>query len=90
MASTPGRAKTIGRSKSCNPHEPEQSLKIMRNLLMKKFYPPGFLHDSLLATGNQELIEGNTWNDTFWGQCPIGVGKNHLGRLLMEIRKEMK
>jgi hypothetical protein len=48
------------------------------------------LRDMLLATGNAELIEGNNWRDTFWGQCPIGTGANHLGRLLMQVRKEIR
>ena len=39
--------------------------------------------------GNEELIEENWWNDTFWGVCR-GVGKNHLGQILMKIRKEIK
>ncbi len=32
-----------------------------------------------------EIVERNTWNDTFWGVCK-GKGENHLGILLMEIR----
>ena len=42
----------------------------------------------LLETGNQELIEGNDWNDTFWGVCN-GEGENNLGRTLMRIRREL-
>ena len=33
--------------------------------------------------------EGNDWNDTFWGQCD-GVGLNHLGKLLMRVREEIR
>ena len=41
----------------------------------------------LMATGNRELIEGNTWGDTFWGvDKNTGQGENHLGRILMELR----
>lgn len=36
----------------------------------------------------EELIEGNYWHDTYWGVCE-GVGENHLGKLLMEIRNEL-
>ena len=42
----------------------------------------------LLKTGNQELVEGNTWNDTYWGRCK-GRGSNHLGKILMRIREEI-
>lgn len=46
------------------------------------------LRAKLIATGNTELIEGNWWKDTFWGVCN-GVGENHLGKMLMEIRKQI-
>lgn len=45
----------------------------------------------LLATGSEELIQGNTWNDTFWGvnhQHPKGL--NHLGRILMDVRSQLR
>ena len=42
----------------------------------------------LLSTGNAELIEGNWWNDTFWGICR-GKGENHLGKILMNIRNQL-
>jgi len=42
---------------------------------------------SLLATGTEELIEGNKHNDTFWGVC-AGVGENNLGKLLMRVRAD--
>jgi ribA/ribD-fused uncharacterized protein len=61
---------------------------IMENLLRQKFSQPSFKR-RLLETGNQELIEGNTWHDTFWGVCN-GVGSNNLGKLLMMIREEHK
>ncbi len=35
-----------------------------------------------------ELIEGNHWNDTFWGICN-GNGENNLGKILMKIRHEI-
>jgi len=58
---------------------------IMRELLLKKFSPGSELAGRLVATDDAELIEGNLWGDIFWGVCN-GVGENHLGRLLMEIR----
>lgn len=47
------------------------------------------LKELLLSTGDEELIEGNTWKDTFWGVCN-GKGKNHLGKILMEVRRELR
>jgi predicted NAD-dependent protein-ADP-ribosyltransferase YbiA (DUF1768 family) len=39
----------------------------MFELVLEKFKQNLELKQKLLETGNQELIEGNTWNDTFWG-----------------------
>ena len=47
------------------------------------------LADWLLETGDEELVEGNTWSDTTWGVCN-GVGENKLGRLLMIVRDMIK
>lgn len=63
---------------------------LMKELLKKKFdnaHPD--LQQKLLATKDEELVEGNTWKDTCWGVCN-GVGQNRLGKLLMEIRSELK
>jgi predicted NAD-dependent protein-ADP-ribosyltransferase YbiA (DUF1768 family) len=60
----------------------------MRDLLRQKFAHPE-LRRLLLATGDAELVEGNTWGDRFWGVC-AGRGQNHLGRLLMAIRAEIR
>lgn len=59
----------------------------MEDLLRQKFSKTP-LRRLLLATGEAELIEGNTWGDTYWGVCH-GVGQNHLGCLLMKIRGEL-
>ena len=47
------------------------------------------LKDLLLSTGDQELVEGNTWNDTYWGICR-GEGQNNLGKILMKVRMELR
>ena len=47
------------------------------------------LKDLLLSTGDQELVEGNTWNDTYWGICR-GDGQNNLGKILMKVRMELR
>ena len=53
-----------------------------------KFSKNPILKAKLLATGDAELIEGNWWNDTYWGVCK-GVGKNKLGKILMRVRDEL-
>lgn len=64
------------------------SLGVMYRLLQEKFNDIK-LKNKLLKTGTEELVEGNNWGDVFWGQCPVGVGENHLGKLLMRIRDEL-
>jgi ribA/ribD-fused uncharacterized protein len=67
----------------------EKKLAIMEELLMIKFGgKEPLLTGALLATGDAALIEGNTWNDTFWGVCN-GSGENHLGKLLVKIREAL-
>ena len=66
-----------------------RKLEVMHLLLRNKFAPGTPLADKLLATGDAQIIEGNNWGDDFWGQCN-GVGENHLGRLLMEIRAGLR
>lgn len=61
---------------------------IMYNFLTQKFRIPE-LKEKLLATSNAKLIEGNWWGDTYWGMCD-GKGKNRLGKLLMEIRRNLR
>lgn len=64
-------------------------VSIMSDLIAQKFTSNNRLGELLLNTGDAILIEGNHWNDTFWGVCN-NVGKNMLGKLLMQRRKEIK
>jgi len=61
--------------------------EVMLALLYQKFAHEPF-RSQLLETGERMLIEGNTWNDRYWGVC-FGEGKNRLGILLMEVRAEI-
>ena len=42
----------------------------------------------IVDTEDMELIEGNSWGDTFWGVCD-GVGENNLGKVLMRVRDRL-
>jgi len=67
----------------------EKKLLIMEQLLVLKFGGSDpLLTRALMATGDAELIEGNNWNDTFWGVCN-NTGENNLGKLLMKVRAEL-
>lgn len=82
---TPGRVKRFGRTLELRPDWDDIKLSVMRELVMEKFSQHPELRELLLKTGDQELVEGNHWGDTFWGVCD-GVGENHLGLILMEVR----
>lgn len=85
---TPGKAKRMGRTVRLRPEwEEKWRLPVMEHLLRQKFHNNP-LRAWLKATRPHELVEGNTWNDRFWGVC-AGEGENHLGRLLMKIRDEL-
>ena len=80
-------AKAHGRRVSLRPDWEAVKLDIMRTLLHAKFTLDTDLRRQLTATAPAQLVEGNWWGDTYWGVCR-GVGENHLGRLLMEIRDD--
>lgn len=86
-ASTPGEAKKLGRSLPMT--DPSvwdaQRISYMREIVHSKFQQVPGLAGQLLNTGAMMLVEGNNWNDTFWGRCN-GKGYNHLGVILMEER----
>lgn len=85
--STPGAAKKVGRKLELREDWEIYKEVIMYHFLKQKFKDP-ILKNKLLATGNAILIEGNWWNDTYWGVCK-GKGKNRLGKLLMRVRRSL-
>lgn len=84
---TAGESKRMGRKLPLRKDWEQVKDRIMYDLLKQKFSDPA-LKTLLVQTGEEELIEGNWWNDQYWGVCH-GVGKNMLGQLLMKIRAEI-
>ncbi len=64
-------------------------LSVMEYAIRIKFSQQDF-KDLLLATRNIYIEETNSWNDIFWGCNTAGEGQNHLGKLYMKIREELK
>lgn len=87
-AKTPYAAKALGKKVRLRANWNSQRVDFMTDILRAKFANPE-LRERLLATGTAELVEGNTWNDTFWGVCN-GRGSNELGRALMRVRDEVR
>ena len=94
-ASQAGKAKRMGRKLRMRKDWDVIKLSKMRSFLYQKFNDYDNLKQRLLATGDAMLIEGNHWHDNFWGNCKCDKckhieGRNHLGKLLMEIREKLK
>lgn len=93
-AGTPQIAKRRGRTVALRDGwDDTLRYEVMAQVLKSKFAWTR-TRELLLSTGDAELVEGNTWHDTHWGVCVCavhrGAGRNHLGRLLMELRTELR
>ena len=90
---TPGAAKRAGKKIQLREDWEEVKENIMLEALRTKFSIKG-LKEKLLATGDEELVEGNFWHDNFWGVCSCSKcgnkGQNKLGKLLMQVREEKR
>lgn len=88
-AETPALAKSIGQRIDIREDWEKIKKSLMLQLVRCKFFQNKELAQKLLDTDEEELIEGNTWNDVFWGVCK-GRGQNNLGLILMQVRNELK
>lgn len=87
---TPADVKAKSRTIKLRPDWDAVKIQVMFEVLRIKFSRPD-MANLLLDTGDQELIEGNSWGDEFWGvNNNTGVGRNFLGRILMMIREEIR
>jgi ribA/ribD-fused uncharacterized protein len=85
-----GAAKKFGRKVILRSDWEMVKLSIMRSLLNQKFSNIEF-KSLLLSTEDADIIEGNYWHDNYWGDCRCKkckniIGRNNLGKILMEIR----
>lgn len=62
---------------------------VMREAVRAKFQQHEDLQAVLLATGDAQIVE-HTTNDSYWGDGGDGTGKNMLGRILMEVRDDLR
>ena len=84
----PNVAKAIGRKIKLRDGWEKERDGIMADIIHAKFSQnPGFAQ-ALIDTDDAELIEGNTWNDNYWGMCGCTrcrsegtKGLNKLGKI---------
>lgn len=85
----PSSAKRKGRSVQLRHDWEKVKYDIMYEICLAKFSQNKELKTKLLETEDQYLEEGNTWSDKIWGTVN-GKGQNHLGKILMRVREELK
>ena len=62
---------------------------VMLTALRAKFTQHAALTQMLLQTAGSTLVE-HTANDAYWGDGGDGSGQNRLGKLLMQVRDELR
>jgi len=92
---SPVSAKHRGKRVTLRPGWDHLRFGIMEIFVRQKFTRHSELREKLLLTGDADLIEGNTWRDMTWGAVwnkdkGRWVGQNHLGKILMSVRDELR
>lgn len=62
---------------------------VMRKAVLRKFEFNPDIRAVLLSTGDALLVEDSPIDD-YWGRGADGKGKNMLGKILMEVRAELR
>ena len=83
------KAKRLGSVVTMQPNWDTFKFSVMKHINYQKYANHDYLKEMLLNTGDTYLEETNTWGDTYWGVCN-GNGQNNLGKILMDIRTELR
>ena len=67
----------------------EEKLAIMEELLRLKIEQNPYVKKKLLETKDYTIVEDSP-KDSYWGWGPNRDGENHLGKLWMKLRDELK
>jgi len=86
---SPNESKKLGRKIDVREDWEEVKYGIMYQIVLDKFSRNYELGDLLIETGDKYLEETNNWKDKVWGVFD-GVGKNWLGKILMDVRTQIK
>lgn len=91
LADSPMIAKNLGQTRKVTLRSDWETVKdeIMIEALRAKFTQHQDIRAILLSTEDAVLIE-HTTNDRYWADGGDGSGKNMLGKLLMQVREELK
>lgn len=91
LCKTPKESAIMGRDRSLPLREDwdEISYSIMYRAVYEKFTQHEDLQKILLSTGDSKIAE-HTVNDSLWGDGGDGSGRNRLGRILVNVREDIK
>lgn len=83
-------AKALGKRVSLRSDWDDVKDEIMYEIVKAKFTQNPDLKNRLVLTKDFDIIEGNTWGDTYWGvDFKTNKGQNKLGEILMQVRAEL-
>lgn len=95
---SPKEAKAAGRKIKLRSDWEKIKFDVMWYVVFQKFQQNQFLRKKLIETAGMRLVEGNSWNDKYWGavpkEIPVGDtnttifdGENRMGLILMQVRR---
>ena len=88
---TPEEAAAIGRDRARTIRADWNTAKrsVMWRGVLTKFLTHPEIQQTLLNTGEEGLIE-NSPRDYYWGCGKDGSGQNELGKMLMQVRRQLR
>lgn len=88
-ADTPDDAKRMGRRIEIKSNWDEIKEEVMYEIVSNKFKNKR-MQAKLLATEDEQLVEGNYWGSCTCPRCLQKPKENKLGKILMRVREELK
>lgn len=90
-APSPHAAKKIAAENqmACPPDWDARKLLVMENLLRAKLHQHPYVRQKLLETGTMPIVEDSPY-DYYWGIGFDRTGENHLGKIWMKLRAELR
>lgn len=90
-AKTPMEAATLGRDRTRHIRQDWEQVKtqIMRQAVLTKFLTHLEIQSILFSTGDRPIVEDSP-TDYYWGCGVEKTGQNHLGKILMSVRQEIR
>ena len=90
-APTPEQAAALGRDRTrcVRPDWEQVKIQVMHEAVLIKFLTHIDIQTILISTGDRLIVE-NSPTDCYWGCGGDKTGQNHLGKILMNVRQEIR